>query len=105
LDVALDDEVEILNLAGLELIEQALEGDARRGADREPLAAQTFRALLREITCVPVGFDHPGELAGRRRLVEAEDLDRIARLRVLELLALVVVERPHLAPGVSGDDG
>src|ERR671936_228599 len=42
--------------------------------------------------------------AGRRRMVEAEDLDRIAGLRLLDLLAAVVVEGAHLAPRVAGDD-
>ena len=83
LDVALDDEVEVLDLAGLQLLEQVLERDARGRPDRELLAAQALGALLREIAGVAVVLDHPGELAGRRRLVEAEDLDRVARLRVL----------------------
>ena len=39
-----------------------------------------------------------------RRLVEADDLDRIARLCLGDLLAGVGVQRAHLAPGVAGDD-
>ena len=49
-------------------------------------------------------LDDAGVLAGRRRLVEAEDLDRRARARLLHLLAAEVEERAHLAPGVAGDD-
>ena len=49
-------------------------------------------------------LDHAAELAGRRRTVEAEDLDRLARPCLLHLLAAVVVERAHLAGRVPGDD-
>ena len=71
---------------------------------RERLAPEALAALLREVARAPVVLDHAAELAGRRRLVEAEDLDRIARARRLDLLAAVVVERTHAAPGVAGDD-
>ena len=104
LHVALDDDVQVLHLAGLQVLEQVLERDARRRPGRELLAAQPLGALLRELAGLAVGLDDAAELAGGRRLVEAEDLDRVARLRLLELVALVVVERAHLAPGVAGDD-
>src|SRR5919204_532882 len=51
-----------------------------------------------------VVLDDAGLLAGRRRLVEAQDLDRRAGLRLLHLLAAIVVQRAHAAPGVAGDD-
>src|SRR5438270_257895 len=41
---------------------------------------------------------------GGRRLVEAEDLHRLARLRLLELLAAVVEEAANAPVRVSGDD-
>ena len=74
------------------------------GRTAKLLAAETLGALLREVAGLTVVLDDAAELAGGRRLVEAEDLDRVAGLRVVLLLALVVVERAHLAPGVSGDD-
>src|SRR5207248_2155264 len=43
-------------------------------------------------------------LAGGRRLVEPDDLDRFAGLRFLDALAGVARERAHLAPGVARDD-
>jgi hypothetical protein len=49
-------------------------------------------------------LDDPRDLAGGRRTVEAENLDRVARLRLLQLLALVVEECAHAAPRVAGDD-
>src|SRR5581483_10454868 len=61
-------------------------------------------ALLRGVARGALVVDDAGKLAGRRRAVEAEDLDGIAGARGLELLALVVVESTHLAPGVAGDD-
>ncbi len=70
----------------------------------ERLAPQALAALLGELAGAAVVLDDAAELAGGRRLVEAEDLDRVARLGRLDALAAVVVERPHAAPGVAGDD-
>ena len=56
------------------------------------------------MTRLPVVLDHPRVIAGRRRLVEADDLDRVAGPRLVDLLAAVRVQRAHLAPGVAGHD-
>ena len=56
-----------------------LERDAAARLLRERLAAQALAALLREVAGAAVVLDDAAELAGRRRLVEAEDLDRLAR--------------------------
>src|SRR6266700_4990490 len=48
--------------------------------------------------------DNASDLAGGRRIVEAEDLDRVTRLGILDLGPVEVVQRAHLSPGVSGDD-
>src|SRR5262249_28107307 len=103
-DVALDDEVEVLHGARLHLLEEALEGDARRPLLRELLAPQPVAANVREIARAPLVLDDAAELTCGRRLVEAADLDRIAGLRLLELLAAEVVERANLPPGVPCDD-
>ena len=71
---------------------------------RKLLAAQTVAAHVREIAGASFVLDDARQFPGRRRLVEAEDLHRLARLRLPELLAAVVVERAHLAPGVAGED-
>src|SRR6266852_3839008 len=42
--------------------------------------------------------------AGRRRAIEAENLDRVAGACRRKLLALVVVEGAHLAPRIAGHD-
>ena len=103
--VALDDEVQVLHLALLHLREERLERDAALRALRELLCAHPGRALAGDAAGDTLALDDAPVLAGRRRLVEAEHLDRIARAGLLDLLAAIVVERPHLAPRVAGDDG
>src|SRR5579884_1915014 len=74
-----DDEVEIRDLAGLELLEQPLEGDAGRPRRRELLAAEPLAPPVREVARLPVVRDDPRELPRAGWLVEAEDLDRVPR--------------------------
>src|SRR5262249_28614505 len=71
---------------------------------RELLAAEPLGALVREVTRRALVLDDAAELARGRRLVEAEDLDRVARTGILQLLALVVVERADFPPRIAGDD-
>jgi hypothetical protein len=80
-----------------------LDRDAARGLG-ELLAAQPLSACARKLAGPTLVLDDPAELAGGRRLVETEDLDRLARPRFLHLVSAEVVERTHLAPGVAGDD-
>ena len=51
---------------------------------RELLAAEPLGALLGEILRLALVLDHAGELPGGRRMVEAEDLDRLARPGLLD---------------------
>ena len=102
-DVALQDEVQVLDRPGLHLLVEPLDRDATR-ALRELFAPQALAARVRKLTGAPLVLDHASQLAGRRRLVEAEDLDRVSRPGVLHLVAAEVVEGAHLAPSVSGDD-
>ena len=104
LDVGLDDDVELAEGALLHLREELLQGDALLRAPRELLGADALAAELREVARLALVLDDAGVLAGRGRLVEAEDLDRRAGRRLLHLLAAEVEERAHLAPGVAGDD-
>ena len=79
LDVALEDDVEVLHGAFLHLLEEGLERDALGlGALRELLATEPLGALLGDVLRLSLVLDHAGELAGRRRTVEAEDLDGLA---------------------------
>ena len=84
-------------------LEQRLQRDAD-AALGELLAPQPLAAHLRVAARLALVLDHAALLARGRRMVEAEDLDRVARPRLLDLLAAEVVERAHLAPGVAGDD-
>ena len=79
LHVALQHDVQLLDLARLEVVVQRLEGDAAPRPLRELLAAQPLRAHVREVLRLALVLDDPDELTGGRRLVEAEDLDRLAR--------------------------
>ena len=101
--VSLEHEVEVLDRALLDLLEERLERDAR-AALRELLAAQALSAGLGVGARLALVLDHARLLPCGRRLVEAEDLDRVARPRVLDLLSVEVVEGAHLAPGVAGHD-
>src|SRR5262249_28276860 len=94
LNIALDDQVDVAAVAGVHALEQMLEADAARRARGQLLAAQPLGALLGAVAGLPLALDHAAELACRRRTVEPEDLDRVARARVVQLLALVVVQSP-----------
>ena len=76
-------------------------GRRRRG---ELLAAQARLAQAGDVARLALVLDDARQLAGARRVVEAEDLDGIARRRLLDLVAAEVVEGAHAAPGVAGDD-
>jgi hypothetical protein len=104
LHVALEDDVEVLDGAGLHLAEEGFERDAAGGLLRHRLAAQPLAALVRELPRTALVLDDARQLAGRRRPVEAEDLDGLTGLRTLDALAAVVVESTHAAPRVAGDD-
>ena len=103
-DVALEDQVQILDGAFLQLREERLERDAALRALRELLGAEPLATALRELACLALVLDDARELAGRRRHVEAEDLDRRTGTRFRDLLAAVVVQRAHLAVRVAGHD-
>jgi hypothetical protein len=59
---------------------------------------------LCELACATFVLDDTSQLAGGRWLVEAEDLDGLARTRFLHALTEVVVESAHAAPRIAGDD-
>ena len=105
LHVALQHDVQVLDLARLEVVVERLEGDAATRPLRELLAAQPLRAHVREVLRLALVLDDPDELTGGRRVIETEDLDRLAGPRLLHLLAAIVVERAHLAGRVACDGG
>src|SRR6266567_3088658 len=101
--IALEDEIEVLNRAGLDLLEETLHRDAPRSRCKL-FASQPLAARICKLARATLVLDHASELTGRRWLVESEDLDGIARAGVLHLVAAEVVEGTDLAPGVAGDD-
>ena len=104
-DVALEDEVQVLDGARLHLREEVLERDARLGrAARAARCAGAGRAAARGAR-----LRARSRRRGRARRRAADGRSRGSRpgrrgRRSLHLLAAVVVERAHLAPGVAGDD-
>ncbi len=103
-DVAADDQVEVRDVARLERLVQALERDAAARADgRELFAAEPLAAPVGEVARLTVVGDDTRQLTRRRRLVEAEDLDGIARDRALPALALVVEQRLDAAVRIPCD--
>ena len=71
---------------------------------RELLLAQALSALLSLVAGLPLRLDEAEALAGGRRMIEAEHLDRYRRPGLLGLAAVVVLERAHLAPGIARDE-
>src|SRR5206468_5350903 len=88
--VALEHEVEVANRAGLELLEQVLDRHAARRL-RELLASQPFAAHVREVPRTSFVLDDTAELAGGRRLVEAEDLDWVSGTCLFDLVPAEIV--------------
>src|SRR6185436_4106178 len=104
LHVTLDDDVELLDAALANAGEEVFERDALLRAPCQLLGAHTLRTQAGEMASLALVLDDARVLACRRRLVEAEDLDRGARAGLLHLLAAIVVEGTDLPPGVAGDD-
>src|SRR4029077_6904155 len=101
LHVALEDDVEVLDGALRDLVEERLERETAFRALRELLAAEALGTLLGEVLRLALVLDDARPLACRRWAVEAEDLDGLTRMRLFHALAAVVVERPHLAGSVA----
>ena len=104
LHVALDDEVEVANLAVGDLLEEVLERNRLLAATRQFLGTQTRGAPLGEVTSVALRVDDAANLTGRRWLIEADDLDRIGRTSGRHLDAVLVEHDAHLAPRIAGDN-
>ena len=88
----------------LELLEERLQRGPALRPLRKLLAPEALGSLLGEILRLALVLDDSSKLAGRRRTVEAENLDRLARAGLLDALAAIVVERAHLPGGITGND-
>ena len=103
-DVGLEDEVELLDAPSRGELEDVLERDLAAGAPRDRLGLQAVGALAGELARGAVVLDHADELAGLGHAVEAEDLDRVARAGLLDLVAHEVVHGADAAPVGAGDE-
>src|SRR3954452_13171495 len=103
-DVGLDEEVELLELARLDLLEDVLQRALAARAPRVLLLLEALLALVRELAGAAVVLDDADVLAGLRNAVEAEHLDRVAREGLLDAVAGEVVERAHAAPVGARDE-
>ena len=82
-DVGLEHEVELLELALLDAVEDVLERDLAAGAAGQRLGLEADRALAGQLAGLAVVLDDADVLAGLGDAVEAEHLDRVARDRPL----------------------
>ena len=103
-DVGLEHEVEVLDVALLDALEDVLEGDLAPGPAGLGLVAQPDAALVGLLARGAVVLDHVRELARVGDAVEAEDLDRIAGDGHVETLAVVGDHRADLAPVRAGHE-
>src|SRR5690606_3865898 len=99
----LDDELELVHPALLEVAEQLLEG-AAAARPRHVGAALARRALLGDLPGHPVVADHDEVVARARHRRQAHHQDGTRRGGLLHRLAGVVEHRPDAAEGLAADD-
>ena len=103
-DVGLEDEVELLELALLDVLKTSSSETLR---PERRASASVFRRCARSCaSCAgaAVVLDDADVLAGLGDAVEAEHLDRVAGQRLLDARAGVVVHRADAAPVGAGDE-
>ena len=101
LNVGLDDQVERLHLAGLDLAEQILQADLLR---RAGTAVLLDTALLGELARHALVRNGVKDVAGAGHFVQAGDLNRRGRACLGDALSLVVDHRTHAAHAGAGDN-
>src|ERR1700730_3335595 len=104
LNVALDDERELLAASRLQLAHHIRQRSARRIAPRGGLLAPLPLAIFGEFARSRFGFDDVDAIAGFGRPGKAQNLDRHRGTGFLSRLALVVEKSAHAAPLRSADD-
>ena len=62
-----------------------------------------FLAVIRDLARLRLGFDDVQHVPGFRRAIETQHLDRNRGTGFVDALALVVDQRPHLAPLLADD--
>ena len=102
--VRLEHEVEVLEHAAAGVLEDRRERAGALRAARLRLALEPEAALAGELARLAVVLDHAHVLARLGDGVEAEHLDRLGGRRLLDLAALVVVQRAHASPVGAGHE-
>ena len=103
-DVGLDEQVELLELARLDVLEDVLQRALAARAARVLLLLEALLALVGERAGAAVVLDGADVLAGLGHAVEAEHLDRVAGQGLLDARAGEVVHRADAAPVGAGDE-
>ncbi len=102
LHIRLDDDLQLLDLAELELVKEVVERDLGLGV--EDLFLLLRLSLLNERSCQALVADGVKGIAADRHLVQTGDLDRHGGTCLLHALALVVGHDADSADGGTGDD-
>ena len=100
--VGLEDDPQLLGLAGLDLAVEVLEGGATAAV--AALRGDLGLALLDHRAGGLVVGDDAQDVAGLRDLGQAEDHDRTGRTGLLDPLAAVVLERADATERLADDD-
>src|SRR5690606_30273902 len=101
LNVGLDHELELLDVAALEHLLELVEAAGGREGGR---GAADRLARLGDLLGLLLVDDLVENVAGLRQLLQTEDLHRGGRARLAGGLAAVVGERTHAAPSRARDD-
>ena len=98
--IGLDDDVQVLDVAFLDLVEEVVERDFLA---LDEVVALALDAGLGNGAGLLL-LEHGKDVAGFRHIVEAEDLDWYGRTSLLDVLAAVVDHGANLAVRRAADD-
>ena len=101
LHIRLDDDVEILDVALLDLLEERIQRNALRLDEVTPLVAET---RLGNRACLLL-VDGGENVARRRNIVETEDLNRHGGTRLLHVVSAVIDHRADVTIRRADDNG
>ena len=103
LHVGLDDDRQFLGFAGLELLVQLIERDARAGAARQRSFAQLVLPVIDDVA--RLGFVGHLEMVARfGHALQAKHFDRSGRPRLLHRAAMIVEQGAHFAVYRADDE-
>src|SRR5690606_3240697 len=104
LDVALDDQRELLEPCGLELRHHLFERSALARLTGNGLLTRLALAILRDLAGTRLGIHHGVLVAGLGRALKPESLCRSGRAGLADPSGAIVDERALPAPPIAGDE-